>query len=59
MDIQDKIAEKGFESALKADVGKLQGKAGLGPGWGPYPWDVVVDYLASLEKRVAELEAGK
>jgi hypothetical protein len=56
MTIQDKIEEKGFETALKDDVKALQCKAGLGPGWSPYPWDALSDYVIELEKRVKALE---
>lgn len=57
MSIQDKINESGFDVALKSDVKALDGKQGLGPGWGPYASDVLVDYVIALEKRVADLEA--
>lgn len=57
MSIQDKIEEKGFETALKQDVKALDGKQGLGPGWGPYASDVLADYVIALEKRVSELES--
>jgi len=56
MTIQDKIAEIGYEAALKRDVKSLEGKANAGPGWGPYPWDALAEYVILLEKRVAELE---
>ena len=57
MTIQDKISEKGFEAALKQDVKALDGKQGLGPGWGPYASDVLADYVIELEKRVKALES--
>lgn len=59
MNIQDKIAERGFESALKQDVKALEHKANAGPGWGPFPWDALAEYVVALEKRVAELESRK